>query len=63
MSSRLGMTQKSLPFERDKDLKRVLPESARQRGRLIASDKVLAIEFLKRAGILGEDGRLTEHYR
>lgn len=48
---------------RDTDLKRVLPESARARGRAIAADPEQARAFLQRAGIIDGIGQLTRNYR
>ena len=48
---------------RDNDPKRVLPESARARGRAMAADPDQARAFLQRAGIIDDSGQLTRNYR
>lgn len=48
---------------RDADPKRVLPEAARERMRVIAADPREARAFLQRAGIIDDAGELTEQYR
>ena len=57
------MPKTSVSVPKDADLGRVIPESARERGRAIAADPERARAFLQRAGIIDDSGQLTRNYR